>query len=312
MTTAVAEAFIDPFTGLPDKRKRALTTPEGIVLPLTVASRGARVGALLIDFSILYVGLTIFMLLMMWIAGGLFSKAVRGLEQNISGAGEFLLIVFIIVLFLVRYGYFLAQELGPRGATWGKRMVGIRVAARDGGRLSAEAVIARNLLRDVELFLPLIFLMAAPTGEAGLAGLAGLAWFLVFMAFPFFNRDSMRAGDLIAGTWVVERGRTKLADTLSTKGASATGASDITGAKYQFSDADLSVYGEHELKTLERVLRDNSGDAVVEVHDTICRKIGWEPGSGDERAFLEAYYTQLRARLEKNLRFGERKRDKFS
>ena len=45
--------------------------------------------------------------------------------------------------------------------------------------------------------------------------------------------------------------------------------------------------------------------------EAICRKIGWNPGSGDERAFLEAYYAQLRARLESNMRFGKRKADKF-
>jgi len=48
------------------------------------------------------------------------------------------------------------------------------------------------------------------------------------------------------------------------------------------------------------------------VHEAICRKIGWDPGSGDERAFLDAYYAQLRARLEAGMRMGKRKADKFS
>ena len=39
---------------------------------------------------------------------------------------------------------------------------------------------------------------------------------------------------------------------------------------------------------------------------------GWSPGEGDERAFLEAFYAQLRARLEGGMRFGKRKADKFS
>ena len=46
--------------------------------------------------------------------------------------------------------------------------------------------------------------------------------------------------------------------------------------------------------------------------ETICRKIGWNPGAGDERAFLEAFYAQLRARLEGGMRFGKRKANKFS
>ena len=53
-------------------------------------------------------------------------------------------------------------------------------------------------------------------------------------------------------------------------------------------------------------------EALEAVHATICRKIGWNPGAGDERAFLEAFYAQLRAKLEGDMRFGKRKADKFS
>jgi len=64
---------------------------------------------------------------------------------------------------------------------------------------------------------------------------------------------------------------------------------------------------------LERVLRDTSqaqAKALEDVAQAICTKIGWTSGAGDERAFLEAYYTQLRARLETGMRLGERKADK--
>lgn len=294
-----------------DPRRRMMVTPEGIAVPITVASRGARIGALVLDFVILYVGMTVITLLLVWMFSGLMEELNEKTRETMSGAAEFLAIIYIGMFFLARYGYFLAFELGPRGATPGKRITGIRVASRDAGRLTAEAVIARNLLRDIELFMPLVFLVVAPTGEAGSAGFAGLAWFMLFMAFPFFNKDAMRAGDVIAGTWVVEAPRTKLAETLSTQGA-AKGASDVTGARYEFGEAELSVYGEHELQTLERVLRDGNAEALAAVHETICRKIGWDPGAGDERAFLEAYYAQLRARLEGGMRFGKRKRDKFS
>jgi hypothetical protein len=56
----------------------------------------------------------------------------------------------------------------------------------------------------------------------------------------------------------------------------------------------------------------NQEAALQEVAASICQKIGWEPGSGDERAFLEAYYTALRARLERSMRFGKRRKDKYS
>ena len=60
------------------------------------------------------------------------------------------------------------------------------------------------------------------------------------------------------------------------------------------------------------MLREGRPEAMAAVHEAICRKIGWNPGVGDERAFLEAFYAQLRARLEADLRFGKRKADKFS
>jgi hypothetical protein len=63
---------------------------------------------------------------------------------------------------------------------------------------------------------------------------------------------------------------------------------------------------------LERVLREDRPEALRQVTETICAKFGWVPGSGDERQFLEAFYAALRARLERDMRFGRRKKDKFS
>jgi uncharacterized RDD family membrane protein YckC len=298
------------------KRARTLVTPEGLALPLTIASRGSRAGALMLDITILFTAAMVFLMVLGWIAGGLLEGTALDIDGAPNGAQEFILILLVLTLFCGWYGYFLAQELGPRGATLGKRIVGIRVAARGGGRLTAEAIIARNLLRDIEIFYPMIMLLAllgtsAQGDDIGVLGWVVTAWFALFLLFPFFNRDALRAGDIIAGTWVVERPRTKLAEVLSTQGA-ARGASEVTGARYTFGEAELAVYGEKELQTLERMLRDAQPDALAAVHTTICRKIGWEPGAGDERAFLEAFYAQLRAKLEGEMRFGKRKADKFS
>jgi uncharacterized RDD family membrane protein YckC len=301
-----------------NKRARTLITPEGIALPITIASRGSRAGALVLDVMIIVFTLIAFVLLLVWIAEGLLTDTPLDPNGAPSGAQEFLLILLALVIFCSWYGYFLVQELSPRGATLGKRIVGIRVAARGGGRLTAEAVIARNLLRDIEIFYPLVFLleltvMSSSGEDIGVLAWVATGWFVLFLLLPFFNRDAMRAGDIIAGTWVVERPRTKLADVLSTQGAAAArGESQVTGVRYDFGEAELSIYGEKELQTLERMLRDAQPEALAAVHATICRKIGWDPGAGDERAFLEAFYAQLRAKLEGEMRFGKRKADKFS
>jgi uncharacterized RDD family membrane protein YckC len=286
-----------------DRRQRTLVTAEGLALPLTVASRAARAGALILDLTILFTGMIVFLLAAIWIFGGMLADD----QATGNPALELVTVVLIMALFLLRYGWFLWFELGPRGATPGKRALGIRVAARpstgDGTqRLTAEAVLARNLMRDVEVFIPAVFLATGGYAD-GIVGTATLAWMAVFLLFPFFNRDGLRAGDLVAGTWVVEATSARLPEVLST--------SEDRSATYRFGEAELAVYGARELQVLEKVLREDRTDAMRQVMEAICRKIGWEPGAGDERAFLETFYAALRAKLERDLRFGKRKQDKF-
>ena len=286
------------------RRSRELLTPEGLSLPLTLASRGARAGALMLDLIIIFVGLLVIIFALLALGIGMFD-----IEYDTPPpAVELLLIVLIAAMFLARYFYFLGFELTPRGATPGKRLLGIRVAARPArvgaaARLTAEAVVARNLTRDVEVFLPVFFLLGGGW-NAGVMGIAAGLWLAIFLFFPFFNRDNLRAGDIVAGTWVVEAERTKLAGALS--------LTTPPPSEYRFGAAELSVYGEHEVQVLENVLRTGDEEALREVAETICRKIGWTLGSGDERAFLDAFYAALRAHLERGMRFGTRKKDKFS
>lgn len=288
-------------------RQRRMVTPEGISLPLTLASRGSRFGALALDLTFIFLLMLGTTLVLGWTGVSVMDVGRMGQSAAAGQVLQFLIILWMAAMFLFRNAYFLFFELGPRGATPGKRLLGIRIAARDGGRLSAEMVLARNLLRDIELFLPLVFLAsAADGGDMGVAGVAATAWFLIFALFPCFNRDRMRAGDMIAGSWVVEAPRRKL-ETVVAAGAPVSAVSG-----YRFGEAELSVYGEYELQTLEHILRENRPEVLASVQETICGKIGWNPGKGDERAFLEAYYTQLRARLEGNLRMGRRKANKFA
>ena len=223
--------------------------------------------------------------------------------MNQTPAAELLMIVFILALFFSRYGYFLWFELGARGATPGKRLLGIRVAARGGQRLTTEMVIARNLMRDVEVFIPAFFLLGNGF-NAGLTGAAAFVWLAVFVLFPFCNRDALRAGDLVAGTFVVEANSAKLQNAMS--------LGPDHRQTYRFGEDELSVYGEHELQVLEGVLRSGNEQSMREVAEAICRKIGWDSGTGDEREFLTSFYAALRAHLESGMRFGKRKKDKHS
>jgi hypothetical protein len=193
--------------------------------------------------------------------------------------------------------------MGNRGATPGKRLMGLRVVARDGARLTGAAVIARNARREIEVFLPLSFLgqqTAEGTADTFLV-LFALIWSGIFLFFPLFNRDRLRVGDLVAGTWVVRTHMPKLAE-------------DLVGSGYRarrtFPEAALGLYGIYELQTLEQVLRNEQPDAVATVARTIREKAGL-PDDGDDYGFLSDYYAALCVRLEAGLLVGRRRESKF-
>jgi hypothetical protein len=182
--------------------------------------------------------------------------------------------------------------------------MGLRVVARDGARLTGSAVIARNAMREIEVFLPLSFLgMQAAEGLADtFLVLFALLWSGIFLFFPLFNRDRLRVGDLVGGTWVVRTGKAAL-------------GGDLVGTAYQprrtFSPAALNLYGIYELQTLEEVLRNENSDAIVTVAHAIRTKAGI-PDDGDDYAFLSDYYAALCAHLERQLMVGRRRESKFN
>ena len=274
-------------------KRRTLVTPEGVDLQLRLADAGQRIGAFLIDLAIM----TLALILLTVVA--LILIAALGFQR-----GEVAAIVWLLGFFLLRNFYFILMEIGPRAATFGKRALGIRVVARSGERLTADRVIARNMMREIEFYLPLSFLSynTAEGTSSGWMALAGLAWTGIFLFFPLFNKDRLRIGDLLAGTWVVNVPKRKLSvDSLH--------AHDV-GDRFRFTEAQLDTYGIYELQTLEQVLRDDQPEAIAAVAATIRHKIG-APDEGWDRDFLVAYYDAMRVRMERGLLFGKRREDKF-
>jgi uncharacterized RDD family membrane protein YckC len=275
---------------------RSLVTPEGVDLGVRLASAGSRAAAFLLDATILSIAAIVGTLVLFF---GFVGADARGAEA--------LIVAWLALIFLLRNVYFIAFEGGRRGATPGKRAVGIRVVSRDGSGLSIDQVIARNLMREIEIFLPLSLLVTG--NQLGVADtlttIFGLVWTLLFAFFLLFNRDRMRIGDLLAGTWVVEAPRRALAENLSGRRTAAASA-------FHFSKADLDAYGIAELYKLEEVLRGDNLAALQTVAETIQRKIGWKGRTLEPRPFLIAYYDDLKAHLERKLLLGSRRADKHS
>lgn len=281
---------------LATKLERRLVTPEGAAIRLKLATAAERAGALMIDIAIQWAVVIATLMGVSYLSGAL-----------VGGGSNIAFAFWLVFYFCVRNFYFILFEIGARAATPGKRALGLRVAARNGGRLTANAVLARNFIREIEIGLPLQFALMSGDQFSSWMALFGLLWSGVFLLFPIFNKDKMRVGDLIAGTWVIRSPKAQLLGDIS---SANTGGGERS--RFAFSQLQLDAYGIHELHVLEDVLRQSTAEIKAQVAARIRTKIGYAPQTGEtDLAFLEAYYSALRGRLEQRMIFGERKADKF-
>lgn len=271
-----------------------IVTPEGLPLHLQLATVADRGCAFCIDCAVVFAVLFLVGLVMYLIAG----------SGSMMDSESVLIALAMLLLFFVRHGYFIACEAGRQGRTFGKRLMGLRVIDRQGGPLTTEAVVARNLTREVEVFLPLTGL-AMPEGALGMEGfpaLVALVWLGVLGLLPLFNSHRLRLGDMLAGTLVVQASPAALdPELVKSSGAQSSGIS--------FRLDQLSIYGVYELQVLEQLLRrrPRDFDGLKTVARSVQRKIGWQT-EGDQLsdlAFLEAFYQAQRGRLEQDLELGD-------
>jgi len=140
---------------------------DNVPVELPLARVGSRVLAGLLD----YIGL--FLVLLAWSAGVIAISSGLGLRTG-WGIG-----VWILGAFALDYGYFAVQEIALDGRTFGKRVFGLRVVARDGAAAGNGALLVRNLVRGID----------------------------VVVGVPLMALDplSRRLGDRLAGTLVVHQ-----------------------------------------------------------------------------------------------------------
>ncbi|HEY7689006.1 MAG TPA: RDD family protein [Dongiaceae bacterium] len=311
MATAASQRLTAMLGAVDPSARRHIETPEGVLLPVDLASRGERAAAFMIDLFAIVASFVVILLTMMGV--------------GIAGAdlGAWYQILLILIFFFLRSFYFTAFELVWRGTTPGKRVFGLKVIDRGGGALRADAVFARNLMREIEVFIPAMILMIGPMiGSDSPWGiwlyLTVLGWMGVLTLLPLFNKDRLRAGDLIAGTWVILAPKAVLLPDVAqaaVAGPENAAAPEAAGG-IRFTRQQLSVYGVEELQTLEHILRQD-GPHAAQVRDEVARriqrKINWEPPAAavEPRAFLQAFYAAQRRHLEARLLFGKRRKNKF-
>ena len=317
-----------------EAKQRDIITPEGVRLTVTIADYSTRMAAALID-ALFVVGAIIVVVLL-----AIFADMRSSIVWSYVG----------FFAFLARVLYFPWFELILNGRTPGKRSVGIRVIGRNGAPLTAAAVLARNLAREVEMWLPLTFALLSGDGEP-LVTLLTLAWVLCFATIPLFSAERMRAGDVLAGTWVVVDPKPSLVRDLLDDSPAPAMAPPIAappvptpeseGATSKppeaeppvpaeldlelepelavvFTPTQLDAYGAAELNTLADLLyADGPGldEKFQAVAEAIARKIDHDRMVGDEqlenKAFLGAYYRAARAKMETDAQWGRLRQNKF-
>ena len=281
------------------RNRRVLISPEGVPLDIRVASHGERATAFAIDMAIVLASVIGLYLL----AGTLFFS---------GQAGAVAMTLALFLSFLVRNCYFAHFELAWQGRTPGKKICGLRVINREGGELTPGAVIARNLTREVEFFLPFSLFFSLDADSGFWQQITLLAWAVVVASLPLWNKSHLRAGDLIGGTQVIAMPKRVLLADLTVP----AWAENSRG--YTFTHEHLSKYGAFELQVLEELLRRPRTPETSALLDDVCkkirRKIGWsgQIPSADVRRFLTDFYAAEREELERGKLFGRMREDKTS
>jgi hypothetical protein len=164
--------------------------------------------------------------------------------------------------------------------------------------------IARNLTRQVEIYFPIFFLFQIGSNENHLLTIIDFVFVVGVFVLPLISRDTLRLGDYLAGTLVIIAPKAALLEDLSAKSQK--------DAVFTFTEKQLGIYGDLELKTLETALRlanSKLSPALGQIAKAIVKKINYEReiASHETIRFLSDFYAAERGLLERGRLFGLRK-----
>lgn len=145
-----------------DLQRESILGLDNIRLDLPVAGVGSRVLAALLDYLVM--GVVGFVWFILWVL--LFAER-----------GSWAFALLFIMFFLLEWGYFAGQEIAMGGRTLGKKALKLRVLTAEGGTPGPGALLARNLVRSLDIVFGIPLLALDPL--------------------------SRRLGDRLAGTIVV-------------------------------------------------------------------------------------------------------------
>jgi len=150
-----------------------IITPANIEIEYKLAGVGARLAAFVIDFSI--------QLLAILLAAGIIFGTSYQLRDIPVIATRFsvALAVFMVITFVIHFGYFIVLEMVMNGQSIGKRIFGLRVICDNGQPIEFSHSLMRGVIRST----------------------LDSMYFGLFVIL--FSKKHKRVGDMVAGTIVV-------------------------------------------------------------------------------------------------------------
>jgi uncharacterized RDD family membrane protein YckC len=124
---------------------------DNVPLQLPLARAATRALAAFVDYLIVGV------LVLIWSVAC--AAAAFSLRDSF---GLWFLPVYLLGLFAMEYGYFAAWELSTRGRTLGKMLIGLQVVAADGAQPALSALLVRNLVRSIDIFVGVPLMVLDP------------------------------------------------------------------------------------------------------------------------------------------------------
>jgi uncharacterized RDD family membrane protein YckC len=258
-----------------------IDTPEQVELEFAVAGIGSRFVAVLIDHLIqagFYFVLFIF--------GAILFGAIA---NRINLLGKWALAGFIVLNFLLIWGYYTLFEAFWHGQTPGKHIMKLRVIKDSGRQITLFEAMARNLLRVVD-YLPALYLVGVIT--------------------MLCTKRHQRLGDLGAGTIVVhersdeqpllvERGTSIVpAQTLPAYAPFASAGQDASGlpadAVARLGPDDLVLIESFFARALDLSLATRA-EIASRIAAQMAAKTGTAVPPGNPERFLEAIAYAMRS-----------------
>ena len=141
-----------------------LQTPDSVELEFWLAGIGSRTFALVVDYTVWGLLLSLFIWLWSFLAEETIDLLSELLE-NTDSLELWLLAILLMVTFIIYVGYFVIFETLWQGQTPGKQLAQIRVITDDGRPVQLSQAVLRALLRPFDDLFFIGFLLIALTPQ---------------------------------------------------------------------------------------------------------------------------------------------------